>query len=76
MYPVPYPARRHFWLLIILPMASSIRQISRNAKSKTKTQELLIAAIVNITVRINQTQRYKATDCWNSEVSWPVSLSV
>jgi hypothetical protein len=74
--PTELPAVRRLGLFNMYPHANRIRSRSRNAKSKNKTQEDLIAAIVNIIVKINQAHMYMASAWGNCAFSSPVVASV
>jgi hypothetical protein len=58
------------------PQARRSRTMSRKKRSRNNTQEERMAAIVKITVRMNQAQRYIARALGNWSLSSPVVASV
>jgi hypothetical protein len=62
MKPTEFAATRTLLLLAMYPAARSRSSTSRKNKVKNKTQELRIAAMVYITVRMNHAQQYMAND--------------
>jgi hypothetical protein len=74
--PNALPAVCRAMLLSIYPHASSNNTMSRTKRSKNKIQLDRMAAMVKITVKINQAQRYIARALGNWAFSSPVALSV
>jgi hypothetical protein len=74
--PKALPAVSNLVSLSIYPHARRRSTISRKNKSRNNTQEERMAAIVKITVSINQAQRYMARALENWALSSPVLASV
>ena len=63
--PTELPALSSDSIPVIYPHASSSNSTSRKKRSRKRIQEDLIAAIVKMTVRMNQAQTYIARACGN-----------
>jgi hypothetical protein len=50
--------------------------MSRKKRVKNRIQELRIAAIVKMTVKMNQAQQYMPKALWKSGLNFPVAVSV
>jgi len=74
--PKALPAVSNLVSLSMYPHPRRRRTISRKNRSRNKTQEDRIAAIVKITVRMNHAQRYIARALGNWALSSPVLASV
>ena len=74
--PTEFPATKIELLDIIYPTANNRRSMSRKNKVRNRAHELLIAATVKITVRMNQAHINMANALLNSGVNIPVSASV
>jgi hypothetical protein len=76
MKPTELAASRVLGLFIIYPIANNKSSISRKNSVNHSTQELRMAAMVNMTVKINQAQQYMPSALLKSGDSWPVVESV
>lgn len=70
--PTEFAANKVLELSNMYPQASKINSMSRKNKVNQSTQELLMAAMVKITVRMNQAQQYMPRALLKSGVSCPV----
>jgi hypothetical protein len=71
--PTLFAATRVVELFNIYPQARRINSMSRKKRVAHSTHELRIAAIVKITVRMNQAQQYMPSALWKSGLSCPLA---
>ena len=74
--PNPLPTLSKVVLPSIYPHARNIKSMSKKKRSRNNIQDDRIAAMVNITVKMNHAQTYMANACGNCSLSFPVLLSV